>query len=589
MKRTILLAFLLLTVRMVWAGVVPEASALKMAQAFLGCKAGLVYDDSVSGKVASRDADTPLYYIIQSDAGTGWVIMAADDRVNPILAYSDKGRISISDMPDNMKLWMEDMADGIRKICNGRSQADRQVTALWNALENGNVSTRAGMSGCYVLSSAEWGQNAPFNSCCPYMPGEAERSSAGCMATAMGIVMQYYKWPSQGNGVIGGYYTSDSGVYIAPYSISEKSYSWKDMPGDNRNSLDSIQIRSIASLLHDCGVMAKTDYSCQGSSAILSIACAAMIENMSFSKSLRLVNRSVETASSWYDSIVSEIDANRLVIIGAVGEKGGHAMVCDGYDSNGDMLHINWGWDGVNNGFYSLDLSITGYSTFNIAQTAVIHLYPAWMGGSESVDACHFVSQYSNGNDALKVNTMNPLSKGATADISIGFLGTTSIRDEFVSVRLVLEDTVGNMKQELAVRTGMTMQPDAMYSFYETVRLDVEPEMDDRIVLYAKTRDTEWEKVHADFHSYPDLEYVSCGTTPLPFIAVGGLPAQGELLTLSLAGGYSPWKSVVWQLDGSTLEGTTFVMPAGSVKISAVISYPDGSTVNVIRKLAVNR
>lgn len=586
MRKTILTVFLLLVFHLTEAGTVPAAQALKMAESFLGGRVSMVSDSGLSRKVAARSQDNPGYYIIQADGGAGWVIMAADDRINPILAYSEKGVFSVSAMSDNMRLWMDDLKVGIAGILDSSQVAEQQVAARWNALESGGIKTRSGVTGSKVLTTAEWGQNSPFNSFSPIMPGESDRSPVGCVATAMGIVMQYYKWPASGSGVIGGYYTSDLGVYIPPYSISGTTYSWRDMPRGNKNEMDSVQARSIARLLHDCAVMAKTDFSCRGSSASLSSACVAMTENMSYSRSVRLVSRSAETAASWFDSIAAEIEANRVVMIGATGNRGGHAMVCDGYDSNGRMLHINWGWDGINNGFYTLDLSVTGYSAFNIAQTAAVSLFPYWMGDDEPADRCRFVSCYSQGCDALKINSPYPLEKGSVAEFSIGNIRTTSLKLESVSVKLVLEDSCGNQRQVLCARKGVPVDPDEYVSFSETCRLDVEPGLEDRIVLYAKTHDGEWEKVHADFHSYPDFEYVSCGTTPLPFVEVDGTPEEGRQISLSIAGGYCPWSGVKWQIGDSNLEGNVFAMPAGTVKISALVSYPDGNVVKISRNLS---
>lgn len=36
------------------------------------------------------------------------------------------------------------------------------------------------------------------------------------------------------------------------------------------------------------------------------------------------------------------------------GDGGGHAFVCDGYDSATGLFHFNWGWSGSGNGYYRL-------------------------------------------------------------------------------------------------------------------------------------------------------------------------------------------------------------------------------------------
>ena len=52
----------------------------------------------------------PAYYIFNNDGG-GFVIVAGDDCLEPILGYSLKGAIDESSMPENMLFWL----DGIRR------------------------------------------------------------------------------------------------------------------------------------------------------------------------------------------------------------------------------------------------------------------------------------------------------------------------------------------------------------------------------------------------------------------------------------------------------------------------------------------
>ena len=56
-------------------------------------------------------------------------------------------------------------------------------------------------------------------------------------------------------------------------------------------------------------------------------------------------------------------------------DEGGHTWVCDGFDQN-DMLHMNWGWGGVDNGYFSItSLSADGYN-FSSKEAAIIGIEP---------------------------------------------------------------------------------------------------------------------------------------------------------------------------------------------------------------------
>ena len=71
-----------------------------------------------------------------------------------------------------------------------------------------------------------------------------------------------------------------------------------------------------------------------------------------------------------------ELNAGRPIqYLGVDTMYGGHTWVCDGYDEN-DMLHMNWGWSGLDNGYYSVSaLTADGYN-FSSKEAALIGIEP---------------------------------------------------------------------------------------------------------------------------------------------------------------------------------------------------------------------
>lgn len=57
----------------------------------------------------------------------------------------------------------------------------------------------------------------------------------------------------------------------------------------------------------------------------------------------------------WEDLIYNEVAQGRPVLYAGTADIGGHAFVCDGYDGQG-RFHINWGWNGVANSYFSLSV-----------------------------------------------------------------------------------------------------------------------------------------------------------------------------------------------------------------------------------------
>ena len=49
--------------------------------------------------------------------------------------------------------------------------------------------------------------------------------------------------------------------------------------------------------------------------------------------------------------IKEDLNANRPIYYSGSSTEGGHAFVFDGYDKD-DLVHVNWGWSGINNGYF---------------------------------------------------------------------------------------------------------------------------------------------------------------------------------------------------------------------------------------------
>ncbi len=57
-----------------------------------------------------------LFYLYENEDGEGWVIIAADDAVTPILAYSETGHFRTDNMPSNIRKWLSNYNDFIQHI-----------------------------------------------------------------------------------------------------------------------------------------------------------------------------------------------------------------------------------------------------------------------------------------------------------------------------------------------------------------------------------------------------------------------------------------------------------------------------------------
>lgn len=126
-------------------------------------------------KAKSRTATTAspsdAYYVFNNDAG-GFVIIAGDDAVTPVLGYTSTGLFDAENLPDGLK-------DLLKSY-------ERQIAALGDNYVANRTATRAAFTGEKLLNTAEWNQMAPFNK---YTPNNYV---TGCVATAGAIVMKHH-------------------------------------------------------------------------------------------------------------------------------------------------------------------------------------------------------------------------------------------------------------------------------------------------------------------------------------------------------------------------------------------------------------
>ena len=125
------------------------------------------------------------YYILQSE--TGFVIIAGDDRVNPIIGYSHNNPFSdINNMPPALKFWLDNKAEQIRYAVENQIPVSIEMERKWQELYSGKKSVSQFQSGdVEPLIKTKWDQDN--NS---LTPGS---SPTGCTNTAMAQIMRYWE------------------------------------------------------------------------------------------------------------------------------------------------------------------------------------------------------------------------------------------------------------------------------------------------------------------------------------------------------------------------------------------------------------
>ena len=295
------------------------------------------------------------YYVFNNDAG-GFVIIAGDDAVAPVLGYTSTGAFDANNLPEGLK-------DLLKSY-------EQQIAALGKNYKANTTSTRAEFTGEKLLNTAKWNQGAPFNK---YTPNNYV---TGCVATAGAIVMKHHGYPAKGVGSHS--YTWNGQNLTASF---EHDYDWANMPvrytGDNDAAFDG-----VARLMSDLGIAVNMQYANGGSASALEDLVTALKKYFGYSKYARLLTMKDLGAEVWNGRLRAEIDANRPILYSAADSNvGGHSFVIDGYKD--ESFRVNWGWGGYCDGFYrvgALNPEVDGTpqgDQYNSSQAAVFALQPS--------------------------------------------------------------------------------------------------------------------------------------------------------------------------------------------------------------------
>ena len=317
---------------------------------------------------AANSINAP-FYVFNYD--NGFVIVAGDDILSPILGFSENGKFEIKDMPTNITYWMEQYEKQVASYRAGFDYYTKEAHAGWENLESVFVETRQGDNE-KLLHTASWDQTSPYNNECPLVG--TRRTVTGCVATAVAIVMKYHKWPNMGVGT----FSYEWGTQTLSETFNT-TYLWDEMP-DVCYSVN--QAKQVPLLMRHCGIFSQMDYGVSSSGAFTSDAVAGLINHMKYDFGITEFYREWFSDSEWTNMLKAEIDDNCPIIYGGSDEsRGGHQFVFDGY--KGDYFHINWGWGGYSDGYFLLaSLNPYGQGTggndggFTLGQSAVLGVKP---------------------------------------------------------------------------------------------------------------------------------------------------------------------------------------------------------------------
>ncbi len=362
---------------------VERADAKRAAQHFMAGRQ-LAFS---SHKMASTEVDEIIehyhsgvlaFYVINFELG-GFVILSADDILKPVIGYAYEGRYSNSNQPCCFKDFINYRAEEAAYAICSELTASPDIKQEWSQLLNGEITNpvpKNVMAEVLPLLTTKWNQDYPYNALCPVdAAGPGGRVYAGCVATAMAIIMHYWRYPVRGQGEKT-HYTSYGPLYA---NFGTTFYNFDGML-NSINAFSGDAILPMALIQYHCGIAVNMSYSPSGSGAQSTSVPAVIKSFFGYRSSASLVNRSGYSYDVWKNLLKSQHNSGFPVYYSGFPSSGaGHAWVTDGFQDGTEdtFFHQNWGWGGAYNGFFLLtNLNPGNDPPFNMGQQAIINFAP---------------------------------------------------------------------------------------------------------------------------------------------------------------------------------------------------------------------
>lgn len=361
-----------------FAEVIPVDLAKKVAKNIYFERANLINTKNFDGinltLVATEQSEqTPAYYIFNVGNKEGFIIVSADNSVKPILGYGFKGTFKLDNIPPGLQLLLDEYKAEINDAQVNKRATSSEVKQLWEHYIFGteNNLKGGGLKSVTPLVLAEWNQDNFYNTSCPEdAQGPDGHVYVGCVAVAMCQIMKYWNYPETGTGSKTSYSYLNGGYGNFIVNFANQTYYWKNMPIS-----ESMYNTDLEDLLFQAGVAVNMHWGADGSASSTQALESALQNYFKYSSNLYYVQRSSYSDTQWLNLMKGEIDNKRPVAYAGQGPDGGHLWNCDGYQS--DQLHMNWGWGGAYNGYYTIDNLAPGGTTFDSGFEGVVNIYPS--------------------------------------------------------------------------------------------------------------------------------------------------------------------------------------------------------------------
>lgn len=308
----------------------------------------------------------------------GFVIVSADDRAKPILGYSTESNFT-AQLPDGLMTFFDNYKAGFSQMFANNDERTAEAVADWECLAaTGRLSSARTNRSVGPLLASVWNQTDLYNNMAPEDPSSvfSGHCKSGCVANTMSQLMRYWEWPRHGEGSHGYYADTYYGEYgWQEANFADATYRFELMPDFLDFASPQGEVDATALLEYHAGVGVDMMYGPNASGAYSQNVLDAFRDYFRYSPDMYLTALDYYGLDEWDDMLRANLDAGMPFYYASSGPDGGHAYVLDGYEDF-DMFHLNWGWAGFDNGYFSIDGFYLTYYSFPWEHVALFNLHP---------------------------------------------------------------------------------------------------------------------------------------------------------------------------------------------------------------------
>ena len=321
------------------------ADALKNADRLLeliegpATRARTVKSVEMFGGAGTRSGESEdLYYVVNYDNDGGFAVLAADNRLCPVYAISEKGHLDMNDTTVNggLNLFFRNLAKVPPFTKDTVDLGEYPLVPVEQKIDHSYK------RGPFLTEAVQlWHQGSPFNSECPGI----YQSQVGCAPLALGQIMTYYEHPASYRNIAFNWTTIKEWVISGMGAIQDSS--------GNLHRL----LRAIGDELH-------TQYDSTSSTSLFAQYYQQTFQNFGYKRPADL--------KVYSELKLHDLVSNRKPVLlwGESSKTTSHVWVVDGlvfdyveyrnslgttYSGVGTLFHCVWGQGGGDNGYFKLD------------------------------------------------------------------------------------------------------------------------------------------------------------------------------------------------------------------------------------------